>query len=138
MMLSWSQIIHALALQSVGERYLRPLENTSDWAADQQAELLWEEHPGDLTQCWVRLTLQVQNCRSEESDAESEAEENTPVGQRVMGIPFEKSQDPLIHKHLDHRKDRRTSVKQTAKDFFTIMLMQLWSFADAFRCIMSF
>ncbi len=97
--------------------YLRPLENSTNWAANQQAELLGKEHPGNLTKCWVCLTLQVQNCRSKESNAESKAEENTPVGQCVMGIPFEQSYDPLIHKHLGHNKDRCTSVKQTG--FFT-------------------
>lgn len=92
------------ALQSLGERYLRPLENTTDRAANQQAELLGEEHPGDLAKRWVCLTLQVQNCRSKESNAESKAEENAPVGQCVMGIPFEQGHDPLVHKHLDHSK----------------------------------
>lgn len=89
--------------------YLRPLENTTDRAANQQAELLGKEHPGDLTKCWVCLTLQVQNCRSKKGDAESKAEENTPVGQCVMSIPFEQSNDPLIHKHLGNNKDN--SVK---------------------------
>lgn len=112
------QIIHAHLHSAVcGRWYLRPLENTTNRAANQQAELLGEEHPGNLTECWLRLTLQVQNCRSEERDAESEAEENAPVGQRVMGIPFEQSQNPLIHKHLEHSKDRCASVKQTAKEF---------------------
>lgn len=90
--------------------YLRPLENTTNRAADQQAELLGKEHPGNLTKCRVRLTLQVQNCRSKESNAESKAEENTPVSQCVMGIPFEQSNNPLVHKHLSHYKDRFTSV----------------------------
>lgn len=93
----------------VNSWYLRPLENTTNRAADQQAELLCKEHPGNLTKCRVCLTLQVQNCRSKESNAESKAEENTPVSQRVMGIPFEQSHNPLIHKHLS-RSDRFTSV----------------------------
>lgn len=79
---------------------LRPLENASDRAADQQAELLGEKHPRDLTERWVCLTLQVQNCRSEKGNAESKAEEDAPVGQRVMGVPFEQSQDPLVDKHF--------------------------------------
>lgn len=69
--------------------YLRLLENTTKRAANQQAELLGKEYPGNLTKCGVCLTLQVQNCGSKESDAESKGEEDTPIGQRVMGISFE-------------------------------------------------
>lgn len=96
-----------LFMKSFGEIYecsqiasLRPLENASDRAADQQAELLGEKHPRDLTERWVCLTLQVQNCRSEKGNAESKAEEDAPVGQCVMGIPFEQGQDPLVDKHF--------------------------------------
>lgn len=92
-------------IPDVSQRYLRPLENTGNGAANQQAELLGKKYPGNLTKCWVCLTLQVQNRRSKESNAESKAEENTPVCQCVMGIPFKQSYDPLIHKHLGNNKD---------------------------------
>lgn len=85
--------------------YLRPFENPANGAANQQAELLGEKHPGDLTQGRVRLTLQVQNGRSEERDAESKAEENTPVGKGVVGIPFEQRHDSVVHKHLGQSED---------------------------------
>lgn len=81
-------------------KYSRSFEDATDWAANQQAELLGKKHPCNLAQRGVCLTLQVQNGRSEEGDAQSEAEENAPVGQSVMGIPFEQSQDPIIHKHF--------------------------------------
>lgn len=85
--------------------YSRSFEDATDRAANQQAELLGKKHPCNLAQGRVCLTLQVQNGRSEEGDAEPEAEENTPVGQSVMGIPFEESQDPIIHKHLACSKE---------------------------------
>lgn len=86
-------------------KYSRSFEDTTDRAANQQAELLGEKHPCNLAQRWLCLTLQVQNGRSKEGDAESKAEENTPVGQSVMGIPFEQSQDPIIHKHFACSKE---------------------------------
>lgn len=90
--------------------YLRPLENAADRAAYQQAELLREEHPGDLSQRGLGLTLQVQNGRPQEGDAQSKAEENTPVSQRVMGVPFEESHYPIIHKHLGRPERQPTTV----------------------------
>lgn len=100
-----------------GSWYLRPLENTTNRAANQQAELLGKKYPGNLTKRWVCLTLQIQNCRSKESNAESKAEEDTPVGQCVMGIPFKQSQNLLIHKHLGYNGDRCTWMP---------ILQQLW------------
>lgn len=83
--------------------YSRFLENATNRAANQQAELLGKEYPGNLTKSGFCLTLQVQNCRSKESDAESKAEENAPVSQGVMGIPLEQSHYSLIYKHFWHK-----------------------------------
>lgn len=58
---------------------LRFPENTTNRAADQQAELLSKENPGNLTERRVGLRLQIQNCGSQESNAESKAEEKTPI-----------------------------------------------------------
>lgn len=104
---------------------LRPLENASDWAADQQAELLGEKHPRDLTERRVCLTLQVQNCRSEKGNAESKAEEDAPVGQCVMGIPFEQSQDPLVDKHFGSELDG-TGVKDVEDVKATVLRCKAW------------
>lgn len=108
-----------------GSWYLRPLENSTNRAANQQAELLRKKYPSNLTKCWVCLTLQIQNCRSKESNAQSKAEENTPVGQRVMGIPFKQSQNLLIHKHLEYNGDRCIWVPRIAINNFRIS-QQLW------------
>lgn len=55
------------------------LEDPSDRAADEQAELLGEEDPGDLAQCRLGLTSQVQYGGSQEGYTQSKTEEHTPV-----------------------------------------------------------
>lgn len=65
-------------------RHSRPLEDTPEGAAQQEAELLREEDPGDLGQRAVRLAAQVQQRGPQEGDAQAEAEEDAPVGERGL------------------------------------------------------
>lgn len=67
-----------------GARHSRPLEDTPEGAAQQEAELLREEDPGDLGQRAVRLAAQVQQRGPQEGDAQAEAEEDAPVGERGL------------------------------------------------------
>lgn len=67
----------------------RPLEDAPEGAAQQEAELLREEDPGDLGQRAVRLAAQVQQRGPQEGDAQAEAEEDAPVGERGLQVAAE-------------------------------------------------
>lgn len=75
---------------------LRSLEDASQAAADQQAELLREEDPGDLREGGLGLAAQVQQGGPQEGDAQAEAEEDAPVGQRGLEVPLEERRHPGI------------------------------------------
>lgn len=75
---------------------LRPLEDASQAAAEQQAELLREEDPGDLGEGALGLAAQVQQGGPQEGDAQAEAEEDAPVGQRGLQVPLEERRHPGI------------------------------------------
>lgn len=78
------------------EAALRSLEDASQAAADEEAELLREEDPGDLREGALRLAAQVQQGGPQEGDAEAEAEEDAPVGQRGLQVPLEERRHPRI------------------------------------------
>lgn len=81
----------------------RFLEDSSQTAADQQEELLGEEDPGDLLRCGASLTPQVQDGGSQEGDAQAEAEEHAPVGERLLQVLPEPRPELLLHQlHVAH------------------------------------
>lgn len=65
-------------------------ESSSTGAADEQTELLGEENPGDLLQRGAGPAFQIQDGRPQKSNAQSKAEEHTPVCQGMLTVPFEK------------------------------------------------
>lgn len=67
-------------------------------AAHQQEELLREEDPGDLLQRGLRLAPQVQDGGAEEGDAQPEAEEHAPVGERLLQVVLEERADALVQR----------------------------------------
>lgn len=78
---------------------LRPLEDPSEAAAEQEAELLREEHPGDLGEGALGLAAQVQQRGPQERDAEAEAEENAPISEGGLQVPPEPRRHPLVPPH---------------------------------------
>lgn len=87
------------AASSQTTSHSRLLEESSQAAAHQQEELLREEDPGDLLQRGLRLTPQVQDGWSQEGDAQAEAEQRAPVGERYSPVAFEQRPDPLVQQH---------------------------------------
>lgn len=75
----------------------RFLEDSPQTAADQQEELLGEEDPGDLLHCGPSLTSEVQDGGSQEGDAQAEAEEDAPVGERLLQVLLEQRPQLLLH-----------------------------------------
>lgn len=86
---------------------LRPLEDPSEAAAEQEAELLGEEDPGDLGEGALGLAAQVQQRGPQESDAEAEAEEDAPVGEGGLQVPPEPNRHPLVPPHPGRRRGGR-------------------------------
>lgn len=78
----------------------RFLEDSPQTAADQQEELLGEEDPGDLLRCGTSLTSQVQDGRSQEGDAQAEAEKHAPVGEGLLQLLLEQRPELLHQLHV--------------------------------------
>lgn len=76
----------------------RFLKEACHAAAHQQEELLREEDPGDLLQRGLRLAPQVQDGGAEEGDAQPEAEEDAPVGERLLQVVLEERADALVQR----------------------------------------
>lgn len=80
-------------------RHSRPLEDAPEGAAQQEAELLREEDPGDLGQRAVRLAAEVQQRGPQEGNAQAEAEEDAPVGERGLQVAAEQPRHPAVAAH---------------------------------------
>lgn len=89
-----------------GGWHSRPLEDAPEGAAQQEAELLREEDPGDLGQRAARLAAQVQQRRPQEGDAQAEAEEDAPVGERGLQVAAEQPRHPDVAAHGPGRRAR--------------------------------
>lgn len=86
------------------EQPLRPLEDPSEAAAEQEAELLREEDPGDLRERALCLAAQVQQRGPQKGDAEAEAEEDAPIGEGGLQVPPEPGRYPLVPPHPGRRR----------------------------------
>lgn len=84
----------------------RPLEDAPEGAAQQEAELLREEDPGDLGQRAVRLAAQVQQRGPQKGDAQAEAEEDAPVGERGLQVAAEQPRHADVAAHGPGRRAR--------------------------------
>lgn len=89
-----------------GGWHSRPLEDAPEGAAQQEAELLREEDPGDLGQRAARLAAQVQQRGPQEGDAQAEAEEDAPVGERGLQVAAEQPRHPDVAAHGPGRRAR--------------------------------
>lgn len=78
---------------------LRPLEDPPEAAAEQEAELLGEEDPGNLGEGALGLAAQIQQRGPQESDAEAETEENAPIGKGGLEVSPEPSRHPFVPPH---------------------------------------
>jgi len=88
-----------VGMANVTELNSRPLPESPHGAAQEQEELLGEEHPGDLLQRGPGLAPQVLDGGPQEGDAQAEAEEHAPVRHGLLPVALKERPDPSVHHH---------------------------------------